>query len=155
MKRLFSAVAGLVLALSAGSALACPNINLRENANLGTLTGSFLYTERSYGVVAGGTVNLSRCGFSGASGFVISNPDFQFRFQNDGGYRRLEIGVVGQCDTVLLVNDATGQWHFNDDTNGLDPIVNVFGAPSGVYDVWIGTFGSSNCRASLTVETWY
>ncbi|MEL6953829.1 MAG: hypothetical protein AAFN09_12715 [Pseudomonadota bacterium] len=154
MKKLLAVAAVLSSGFMAVPAAACPDWQYSGRSNLGTLGGQFLYTPRYWSVVAGGNVNLANCAAPG-TGYVISQPDFEFTFNNDGGYNRLELSVQASCDTVLLVNDANGNWHFNDDTNGLQPQVNVFGAPSGVYDVWIGTYGSGNCQASLELETWY
>ncbi|MEM6608033.1 MAG: hypothetical protein AAF689_05585 [Pseudomonadota bacterium] len=149
--------AGATLAASfmiPDAAEACPDWQYAGRANLGTLSGSYLYTPRYWNVVAGGNVDLGRCNAPGV-GYVVSDPDFEFSFQNDRGYGRLEISVNGNCDTVLLVNDANGTWHFNDDANGsLNPVVNVYGAPSGTYDVWVGTYGPNTCNAQIELETW-
>ncbi|MEM9317898.1 MAG: hypothetical protein AAGA70_02710 [Pseudomonadota bacterium] len=148
-------LAGLALAsLLPAVASACPAWQNPGVSNLGGLNGSYLYTPRFWNVTAGGNVNLANCNVPGV-GYVISNPDFEFNFQNDGGYGRLEISVSSSCDTVLLVNDANGQWHFNDDANGgLQSEINVYGAPSGTYDVWVGTYDPQTCAAQLELETW-
>jgi hypothetical protein len=67
--------------------------------------------------------------------------------------RALEFRVQGTCDTVLLVNGATAQWYFNDDDNGSDPRIRIANAPSGQYDIWVGTFGTQTCNAQLIVES--
>lgn len=143
-------IAGMIPA----AAVACPDWQYSGVSNLGGLSGSYLYTPRQWTVVAGGNVDLGSCSAPGF-GYVISQPDFEFSFQNDQGYGRLEISVQGDCDTVLLVNDANGNWHFNDDANGsLQPQVDVYGAPSGTYDVWVGTYNGSTCNARLELESW-
>ncbi|MEM7443914.1 MAG: peptidase S1 [Pseudomonadota bacterium] len=139
--------------LTTTTASACPDWTLDGRSNLGTLTGSFLFTPRSYTVQAGGNNNLAGCSAPG-TGYVISDPDFEFNFTNDGNYGRLEFEVTGDCDTVLLINDASGQWHFNDDTNGVNPAINVVNPPQGTYDIWVGTYGQSSCAASIEIETW-
>ena len=136
-------------------AAACPDWQYQGQANLGSLSGSYLYSPRQWSVIAGGNVDLGRCAAPGF-GYVISQPDFEFQFQNDQGYGRLEISVQADCDTVLLVNDAYGNWHFNDDANGsLQPQVDIYGAASGTYDVWVGTYGSGTCNARLELESWH
>lgn len=150
MKQLAIAAA---ITLAPVAASACPNWQLPEMSNLGTLSSDFLYSPRSYSVVAGGDQSLSNCPVPG-TGNVISAPDFQFDFINNG-HGRLEIEVAGSCDTVLLVNDASGQWHFNDDFNGLDPAVNIYNPQSGTYDVWVGTYGGSTCSATIEFESWH
>ncbi|MEO1224608.1 MAG: hypothetical protein AAFX92_10300 [Pseudomonadota bacterium] len=153
MKKLFAAIAVVLVGLTASAASACPDWQLDGRQNLGNLTGSYLFTPRTYNVQAGGNNNLANCNVPG-SGWVISDPDFEFNFQNDGGYGRLEFEVVGDCDTVLLINDANGQWHFNDDSAGLDPAINIMNPPNGTYDVWVGTYGQTTCPAQIEIETW-
>ena len=153
MNRLFAAIAVALVGLTASAASACPNWQLDGRQNLGNLTGSYLFTPRSWNVQAGGGYNLANCQAPG-SGWVIAEPDFQFNFQNDGGYGRLEFEVFGNCDTVLLINDANGRWHFNDDGSGLDPVINIMNPPNGTYDVWVGTYGQTTCPAQIEIESW-
>ena len=153
MKKLFAVIAVALVGFTASAASACPNWQFDGRTNLGTLTGSYLFTPRVWGVQAGGNVNLANCSAPG-NGWVISDPDFQFNFVNDGGYGRLEFEVVGNCDTVLLINDANGRWYFNDDSAGLNPAINIFSPSSGTYDVWVGTYGPTMCAAQIEIETW-
>ncbi|MBF9035996.1 peptidase S1 [Rhodobacterales bacterium HKCCE2091] len=148
-----AALAGAGQFVTPDTAEACPQWQLSGRANLGVLGGGYLYSPRHWNVVAGGSTNLSYCGLGGF-GYVVDQPDFEFQFQNDGNYGRLEISVNGYCDTVLLVNDAYGNWHFNDDHNGLNPQVDIWGPASGTYDVWVGTYGTGTCNATLELETW-
>lgn len=154
MKKLLALFAVLASAYTVTPAAACPDWQYTGRANLGYLSGEYLYQPRFYNVTAGGNINLQNCAAPGV-GWVISQPDFEFNFNNDNNYNRLEISVQSSCDTVLLVNDANGNWHFNDDANGVQPRIDVYGAPTGTYDVWVGTYGSGSCPASLELETWY
>jgi hypothetical protein len=153
MRRLLASAIIMVATLTASGAFACPEVQSSAREYLGTLTGTHLYTPRYWNVQAGGSNNLATCPQPG-NGWVIYEPDFEFDFQNDRNYGRLEISAVGDCDTVLLVNDAYGQWHFNDDSNGRNPVVNIANAPTGHYDVWVGTYGRDTCPAQLELETW-
>ncbi len=147
-------VAALALLATSGIAAACP---AWENAGVqtGYTTGQDLYSPNSYNVQAGGNQSLRNCGWN-HTGNVISRPDFEFRIDGMEQYGRLEIRAVASCDTVLLVNDAGGQWYFDDDSyGGLNPAVNLYGARSGTYDIWVGTYGNSICNATLSMETWY
>ena len=153
MRKILAVACVAVASLITATANACPDWQHPGRANLGTLSGSYLYTPRYWNVTAGGNNNLANCNAPGR-GYVVSDPDFEFVFQNDRNYGRLEISVQGQCDTVLLVNDANGRWHFNDDHNGLQPLINIYGPPSGTYDVWVGTYGPSTCSAQIELETW-
>lgn len=133
-------------------AAACP---AWQNPGVRSLytTGQDLWTPNSYSVTAGGGQFLRNCGFN-HTGYVISNPDFEVRIDGLESYNRLNIRVSGSCDTVLLVNDARANWYFDDDSGGsLQPSINIFGAASGVYDIWVGTYNPGTCGSTLTLET--
>ncbi|MEJ6391847.1 hypothetical protein V8J82_01185 [Gymnodinialimonas sp. 2305UL16-5] len=150
MKKILAAAA--ILTATAGVAAACPDYSY-PGAQQGHTTGEALYLPDSYNTYAGGPSNLRNC--TGQAGFFTVQPNFQF--QIDGlspQYRRLQIRAVSSCDTVLLVNDAHGNWYHNDDTNGFDPAVTLVNAPSGTYDIWVGTYNGQNCSAQLQMETW-
>lgn len=87
-------------------------------------------------------------------GYVVTQPDFDFAFTDNSQHYDLEFRVAAGCDTVLLVNDASGNWHFNDDSNGtMNPSIRIPDAPAGGYDIWVGTFAPATCQATLTLET--
>lgn len=103
-------------------------------------------------VVAGGSNDLSGCPMPG-NGFVATTPDFDLNFSNPAG-GALEISVTAQCDSVLLVNDAAGQWHFNDDdtqSQTLNSRLVIENAPAGAYDIWVGTYGPDTCQSTMTL----
>lgn len=150
MKKILTAAFALIA--TAGIASACP---AWENSGVqsGSTTGQDLWTPNSYSVTAGGNQSLRNCGWS-HTGHVISQPDFEFTIGGLEQYRRLQIRVDGSCDTVLLVNDATGNWYFNDDGWGnLHPLIDINNPRSGVYDIWVGTYGQTVCGATLQMET--
>jgi hypothetical protein len=150
MKRAFLAL--LVLAATAGAVAACPNWQHPGMQSFYT-NGPDLWSPNSYSVVAGGNQSLRNCGFN-HSGYVISRPDFEFAIDGLQGYNRLNLRVNANCDTILLVNDSTGNWWFDDDGgNGLNPSVDVHSPANGTWDVWIGTYGQGTCNATLTLET--
>jgi len=145
----------VLLSLSA-AAMACPTIT--EGRASYSVTGQDLYSPNSYSVTAGGNQSLRNCGFSN-TGYVISQPDFSFYTSGMQPYGRLEIEVTqASCDTVLLVNSANASWFFDDDSAGnLLPRVNLYGTGNhqGRIDVWVGTYGTQTCGATLEMETWY
>lgn len=145
----------VLLSLSV-AAVACPNYQAYGATY--RLTGSQLYSPQNYSVIAGGSQSLRNCGYN-HTGYVISSPDFSFNLSGMAPYNRLEIEVTQQsCDTVLLVNSANATWFFDDDSRGnLHPRVNLHGQSniSGWVDVWVGTYGTSTCSATLQMETWY
>lgn len=112
-----------------------------------------VYAPQNHSVIAGGNIDLASCGSVPGHGNIIERPDFTMTYDAQGRGRALELRVDAACDTVLLVNGATAQWYFNDDTNGLNPAIRLQDAPSGQYDIWVGTFGNATCSATLTVES--
>ncbi|MCB1406016.1 MAG: hypothetical protein KDK01_07065 [Rhodobacteraceae bacterium] len=148
------AVAALVIAgtsLVSAAAMACPDWQLTgQQLNY---SADQLWTPQTLSVVAGGADNLRNCPQPGV-GYVATRPDFDLTFTQNGAARDLEFRVNASCDTVLLVNDARGQWHFDDDGgDGLNARLRLTNAPEGAYDIWVGTYGSSTCQATLTLET--
>ena len=133
------------------AAQACPSYAV-SGAPL-NYTAESAYIPQSVGVVAGGTLNLSACGSIPGVGYIVENPDFTMQYTDLGMGRQLEFRVTAACDAVLLINAADGQWYFNDDANGSNPALRLSVAPSGQYDIWVGTFDTMPCDASLTVET--
>ncbi|MCA0205455.1 MAG: hypothetical protein LCH92_14000 [Proteobacteria bacterium] len=144
---------GLVT-LSAGfgasAALACPDWSLTGTPI--SYSAQDLGRPQAVGVIAGGNVDLAGCPMPG-HGYVITQPDFDFSFTDNSARQDLTLRVEAACDTVLLINDATGTWHFSDDEGGnLNPAITLPGAPAGAYDIWIGTFGQSTCQAQLILS---
>lgn len=154
MRRLSAGALGVVLAFAANGAMAqgCPDWS-GQGQQL-TYSMSDLGAAQSVPVVAGGNVNLSGCNIpGGANGYVITSPDFDLSLTANDGSADLSVSVQGECDTVLLVNDATGTWHFSDDANGtLQPEVVISAAPAGAYDIWVGTFSQQTCSAQLVLS---
>ncbi|WP_127107644.1 hypothetical protein [Pararhodobacter zhoushanensis] len=147
-----AAVAGLfALIAPAAASAACPTY-AQHGAPL-SYTAETVWTPQSTTVIAGGDQDLSTCAEVPGAGYVIENPDFTLTYDALNMGRALEFRVTGSCDTVLLVNSATGEWLFNDDTNEMHPVVRLNNAPSGQYDLWVGTYGPETCEATLTVES--
>lgn len=144
----------LILAFSAviigGAAFACPDPEAYGERY--TFSSDDLYTERTLSVTAGGGTDLDYCPNIPGTGQVISDPDFSIRYNKTEQYD-LRFQVEGECDTVLLVNDAGANWHFDDDTSNEDPQLWLRNAADGWIDVWIGTYGDSSCAARLNIES--
>jgi len=90
---------------------------------------------------SGGLVNVSYLG-GGCTGWASSAPDFQVNYTAGDSSLRFYFISDGGADTTLIVNDPLGNWQCNDDSYGtLHPTVDFLGtAPSGIYDVWIGSY---------------
>jgi hypothetical protein len=155
-KTLVSAALFLAIAGFSNTAIACPNFNLSGETY--SLTGTDLYTPRSFKVVAGGSNALSGCPnvrpqTESGPGYVTSTPDFTFSLSGLDPYR-LDISVRSACDAMLLVNTGRANWYYDDDDNGnLDPKIVLTRPSSGWLDIWVGTYDGEACDAVLTLET--
>jgi hypothetical protein len=85
-------------------------------------------------------------------------PSLSLTLNGMEAYSRLEIEVDSECDTTLLVRDAFGNWHYDDDgaDEPLMPLLNLenTAALNGRVDIWVGTFSATSCQASVELETW-
>ncbi|RED18080.1 hypothetical protein [Pontivivens insulae] len=143
-----SMVAGLS---AAGAAQACPDYSL--NGTPDRFSSTDAWTERRYPVIAGGSVDLARCGSVPGVGNVARAPDFTFYYTHNANHS-LRFQARAGCDTVLMVNDATGRWHWDDDSaGGTNAEVHLYSPRTGYVDVWVGTYGSGYCDATLHVES--
>ena len=122
----------------AATAFACPD--WQADANFGDLHLTANFTPDPYEVetVAGGDIDVSTC-IEGAYGYVTSNPDFDFYWDGESSTGELYIKFVGAGDTTMLINGPDEDWFFNDDADGVDPIVKIDNPGEGLYSVWIGT----------------
>ncbi|MCU4654772.1 peptidase S1 [Roseibacterium sp. SDUM158016] len=136
----------------AAMAQSCPDVGL-GGAPLGYGAGQ-LQGGLSFDVIAGGNIDLGACGSAPGYGWIVEAPDFELTLSGAAADESLTLSVSGDCDTVLLVNDATGEWFFSDDEGGgLDPAISIAPARNGVYDIWVGTYGTETCPSVLTLQT--
>lgn len=151
---MLAAAAGLALAgLAAAPALAdCPDWRF-DGVTL-TMDAETAWVPQSLPLMAGGNVNLGQCGTVPGIGYVTLAPSFTINYDDRGLGRDLDFRIESNCDTVMLVNDAGAAWHFNDDAdNSLNARIRLASAPSGIYDVWVGTFAPQACATTLVIET--
>ncbi len=143
----------LIFAASAGFAQACPEWQAGGQAI--STDAETAWAPQSYQTTAGGSLNLSACDSVPGNGYVSPNPTFTLAYDDRGRGYDLDFRIDAQnCDTVLLINDARAEWHNNDDADGtLNARLRLAAAPSGRYDIWVGTYGPQSCAATLVVET--
>ncbi|MGY6633707.1 MAG: hypothetical protein ACXIU8_08160 [Alkalilacustris sp.] len=149
-RRALGAVAMGVLALCASPVTACPDWG-HAPAPV-SYSSDDLWVPRQVALTAGGGNDLRACPMPGV-GHVATAPDLRLGFEGNGMWRDLVIRVEGSCDTVLLVNGPTGEWFFDDDTNGVDPELLFRTAGEGFYDIWVGTYEPKLCSATVILET--
>lgn len=149
----------LVVFGSVSVAMACPDWRQSPTSGVLRYDGGDLWDPKSFNVVAGGDQYLDNCGIRHASsgeravGYVAYAPDFELQY-GGGGYQ-LELKVVSDCDSTLLINTGGGNWYFDDDDMGNgDARICLTRPTTGVYDIWIGTYGTATCNARLILESW-
>jgi hypothetical protein len=136
---------------AAASAAPCPEP--REDGGRLSFTGKRLAQAHYTDVIAGGRLPLARCDAVQGDGHVTPTPDFNVMLAEAEG-RSLELRTAAECDAVLLVAAADGRWHFDDDGAGAGQArIVIDAAPDGRYDVWVGTYDATSCRARLILQT--
>ena len=148
MKKIALAALAAVAAIGATTAIA-QNAGLRANFGSVTLNAGFNPDPYNINVVAGGSINGG--GLPGScNGSISDAPDFELTY-NAGSFP-LAFRTNSGADTTLIINGPDGQWYCDDDSGGNRNAQVVFRGPrSGVYDVWVGTFGGGTAQATLSV----
>jgi len=111
-------------------------------------------TPLSYFVTASGGTALRDCPGLAGGGYASMGPQFTL-FLSGMEQSSLILSADTSCDSTMLVNSASGQWFFDDDSNGgLNPLVELSGAMAvnGRVDVWVGTYGGGTCDGTFTMQ---
>ena len=97
-------------------------------------------------IVSGGDVDIDELDLGeGCTGYATSAPDFRiFLSGNSPAIRIFFVPDEEGEDATLVVNTATAGWVCNDDYSGWDPLVEIEDPPDGQYDVWVGSWSSSD-----------
>ncbi|MFP4509989.1 MAG: hypothetical protein ACLFNQ_07640 [Spirochaetaceae bacterium] len=153
MRRIVVLTVALVVMISAVATAQTWN----EDPTFGSveLNAGFVPDPNTVELTAGGNVDLSGRGFSG---YVADAPDFNLTYEANGSWP-LVIRAESDSDLVLLVNAPDGSWHYNDDYSGygFNSAVVFENPQSGLYNIWVGTYGSSTAPATLYIselESW-
>ena len=136
-----------ITVLAAGIVFATPTLASAQDYSLAATFGSYEITHGftpdplSIDITSGGSINAENLG-GGCGGYIANAPDLEITY--DAGVLDLWISVIGEDDTTLVINSPSGRWICDDDSGGdLDPSVHFNKAESGVYDIWVGTYGST------------
>lgn len=144
-----SIVVLMVLTLCGLAAVGAQNIAREPTYGTVELDAGFIPDPFTMDILAGGEEDISWLGYFGN---VADAPDLSLFYE--AGVLPLTIYVEdAETDTVLLINDPTGEWHYNDDTNGVNPSITFSRPESGRYDIWIGTFFSGSLADSVLAIT--
>lgn len=148
---LIAGVAAAALAVSAAPSMAQ---DWQASPTYGSvqLTTGFTPDPYQVNLTAGGSIDVSRSLGGSCRGFVANAPDFDLYYQA-GNTFPLAISVTSNSDTTLVINGPDGRWYCDDDSGGgLNPSV-VFNNPgTGLYDIWVGTYGTNLAPATLAIS---
>lgn len=115
-----------------------------------TLNGGFLPDPWTRGVTAGGSLSASSAISGDCRGYVTSNPTVELNYTGSGN---LYIYTSGSADTVIAVNRPDGSWVCNDDgASGTNAGVSFSGNSGGIYDIYVGTYGTGYAQTTLNVS---
>ena len=128
-----------------------PDTSLQSNYGSVTLTRRFRPDPRIIRVQAGGTLEASNIS-DNCRGRISRAPDYQVTYNNAGNLP-LYFRTQSNADTTLVINDANGNWVCDDDSGGGNNAEIMFNRPpSGVYDVWVGSYNRETAPASLIIS---
>jgi hypothetical protein len=130
----------------------CPNPNM-VGPSL-NVTGPQLISAQAYVAQVGGTHAVDNCPGIDGWGFAEEAPSFTLYMSQMAGYQ-FTAETTSDCDPTMIIRDASGQWHFNDDDpNGLQPQLQIDGsALEGRVDIWVGSFGGNSCQGTIVFRT--
>ena len=151
MRTIYAAAAIATIAVQPATA---QNVSLPATYEEVTLDTGFDPDPYNVSVYSGGTIDSRHLG-GDCTGFIADAPDVRLHFR--GGSLPLIISVNADIDTTLVVNAPDGNWYCSDDgANGLNPSISFGDAPTGRYEIWIGTYGSNSVEpASLSISELY
>jgi len=124
-----------------------------------TLAPGFVPDPVNIQVTSGGNIDVSSVNFGGTHcvGHVTRQPDFILHMSGNSPTLRVYVTVpnahaVSATDTTLIVNDAHGGWHCNDDSwGGVNPTVDLPNTGAGQYDIWIGSYTTQRATGTLHI----
>lgn len=120
-----------------------------------SLTSGFPNDPYNVSVVSGGTVNAAQTLGGACVGFIANAPDFNLYWTAGSGSLPLYISAASSADTTLVINTPDGNWYCTDDggNTGLNPGLRITNPQSGLYNIWVGTYGNaSNNAATLSIS---
>jgi hypothetical protein len=126
-----------------------PDASLRATFGEISLSSGFTPDPRRISLTAGGTISASDVS-AGCAGSIAVAPDYEVTYSS--GSLPLVFRTEASSDTTLVINGPDGQWYCDDDGwNGNNAEVRFDKPSSGVYDVWVGTYGGGTASADLLI----
>lgn len=116
------------------------DVSLPANYGSTSLASGFAEDPHVVVVQAGGSEDAGVA--TQCPGFVNAAPDYELNYTAGRQFDVLNIYARSKADTLLVVNTPSGHWICNDDYSGLDPLISLQRPESGIYDIWVGTYGA-------------
>lgn len=113
------------------------------------LNGGFLPDPHRVPLTAGGPLRARDAVSTDCRGYITNAPSVELTYN---GYSNLYIYTEGSADTTLAINGPDGRWHCSDDRIGTDAGVEFNVNQSGVYDIYVGTYGSTQRNTTLMIS---
>jgi hypothetical protein len=145
----------LLAATLAAPPAAAQDTEARPNYGTVTLRSGYTPDPHVTSLRSGGNINAERVGDS-CRGFISSAPDVRLVYS--AGSLPLIISAASRADTTLVVNAPDGSWYCDDDggNEGLNPSIRFDDPQTGRYEIWVGTYGSSQLEpARLHISELY
>lgn len=144
----YSMMLAVLAALAAAPAVAQDG-SLTANYGEIRLRSGFTPDPYRVPIIAGGSVNGGL--LPGAcTGMISDAPDFEVNYT--AGSLPLVFRTMASEDTTLIINGPNGEWYCDDDGFGDGDAEVKFNRPqTGIYDIWIGTFGGGTTSATLLI----
>ncbi|MDQ7027140.1 MAG: hypothetical protein Q9P44_16465, partial [Anaerolineae bacterium] len=93
-------------------------------------------------MTSGGNLDVSSS-LPNCNGYVTAAPDYTVAWSGNSTLLRFFFESNG--DTILIINDANGNWQCNDDSFGtLNPTIDFDNPSEGIYNIWGGSFIGSD-----------
>jgi hypothetical protein len=145
----FTRTATLLLAVTGSPALGCPDATSSGFPIIGrlSLSGSYNIDPFKVSVLGGGASALRDCGLEAegltgyeGDGIIDVRPDVVLDWL--GGGERLVFTVENEADTLLVIRDPGGRWHFDDNSREHNPLIVLNEPETGEYVVFVGNHGT-------------
>ncbi len=123
--------------------------DISEEATFGNidLSGGFLPDPYSIELTAGGSNDASALG-GNCAGNIATAPDIELSYE--GSFLPIIFSVGSEADTTLVINLPDGSWLCDDDSgDGLNPMLEISKAPSGTYDIWVGSYEEATFPSAI------
>jgi hypothetical protein len=109
--------------------------------------------------IGGANTNLVNCAGIDGVGFFYANPTFTLDLSDVGDdFWRFQVNTPAAATPTLLVQDAAGNFHFDDDSGSdFNSRVRMFDMDDiqGRINIWVGTYNNATCDdARLRIRVW-